>query len=45
MTLRCNACNGIVELVADNGAEYPGTRVEFYECEECGHEQREVLVA
>lgn len=45
MTLRCTACNGIVELVDSNGAEYPETRVEIYECEECGHEQREVLTA
>jgi DNA-directed RNA polymerase subunit RPC12/RpoP len=45
MTLRCEHCGGVVILVADNGAEYPQTRVEFYECDECGHEQREMLVA
>lgn len=45
MTYRCEVCDGIVELVGDNGAKYPETRVEFYECEECGHEQRQVLVA
>jgi len=45
MTLRCEACNRILELVDDNGAEYPETRVEFYECEECSHEQRKVLIA
>lgn len=43
MTLRCEVCNGVVELVQDNGAEYPETRIEWYECEECGHEQQQVL--
>jgi len=45
MTLRCQDCDGPVELVADNGAEYPQTRVEFFECQHCGHQQREVLTA
>ena len=45
MTLRCNVCDGVVVLVDDNGAEYPETRIEHYECDECGHEQTEVLVA
>lgn len=46
MTLRCAACDCTdVELVADNGAEYPETRVEFYECQQCGHEFRKVLTA
>ena len=42
---RCRNCDGIVVLVDDNGAEYPEARVEFYECDECGLEQREVLTA
>jgi len=41
----CNNCNGALELVSDNGASYPETRVEFYECVACGHEQRTVLTA
>lgn len=46
MTLRCRACDAVeVELVDDNGAEYPEARVEFYECEVCGHEFRKVLIA
>jgi Zn ribbon nucleic-acid-binding protein len=45
VTLRCEACDGPVILVDDNGAEYPETRVEFYECDQCGHRQRKVLVA
>lgn len=45
MTLRCNACDGAVRLIDDNGAEYPETRAEFYECQACGHEQRTVLTA
>lgn len=45
MTLTCPDCGGYdVELVGDNGAEYPETRVEFYECA-CGHEFRKVLTA
>lgn len=45
MTLRCPKCNGAVRLTDDNGAEYPETRVEFYECQQCGHEFRKVLTA
>ena len=45
MTLRCNACDGPVRVYDDNGAEYPETRVEFYECADCGHEFRKVLTA
>lgn len=46
MTLRCPACDAIeVELVDDNGASFPETRVEHHECEVCGHTFREVLVA
>lgn len=46
MTLSCPRCECIdVELTGDNGAAYPQTRVEFYECGDCGHEFREVLTA
>jgi len=45
MTLRCNVCDGPVRITDDNGAEYPETRVEFYECQDCGHEQKKVLTA
>lgn len=46
MTLRCPDCDCIdVELVDDNGAEYPEMRVEFYACHGCGHRFREVLTA
>jgi len=46
MTLRCSSpgCNCAVELVDDNGAEYPETRVEFYKCPH-GHKTRKVLTA
>lgn len=46
MTLRCRACDCVdVELVDDNGAEFPENRVEFYECNDCGNEFRKVLTA
>jgi len=45
MTLRCNVCDGPVKIVDDNGAKYPQTRIEHYECEVCGHKQTEVLTA
>lgn len=46
MTLRCAACDCVdVELVDDNGADYPETRVEFYECQQCGNEFKKVLTA
>lgn len=44
MTLRCSGCDCTdVELVDDNGAEYPEIRVEFYECRGCGNRWRQVL--
>ena len=46
MTLVCPRCECVdVELVADNSATYPETRIEFFECRDCGYEFREVLVA
>jgi len=46
MTLRCSKCGCVdVELVDDNGAEFPETRVEFYECADCSHGFRKVLTA
>lgn len=44
MTLSCPCC-GVVDVApeGDNGAEYPETRVEFYECQACGHLFRHVL--
>jgi DNA-directed RNA polymerase subunit M/transcription elongation factor TFIIS len=46
MTLTCPDCGAAgVELVDDNGAEYPETRVEFYDCAVCRGEFRKVLTA
>ena len=46
MTLRCSVCDCVdVQLVGDNGAEFPETRVERYECADCGNEFRKVLSA
>jgi len=46
MTIRCPACGCTdVRLIDDNGATYPETRVELYECADCGHEKRKVLTA
>jgi DNA-directed RNA polymerase subunit M/transcription elongation factor TFIIS len=46
MTLSCASCGRTdVQLVDDNGAEYPETRVEFYECQHCNNEFRKVLSA
>jgi len=46
MTLTCPHCeSSAVELYDDNGAEYPQTRVEFYDCKQCGAEFSEVLTA
>ena len=46
MAMTCPDCDSVdVELVEDNGAEYPQTRVEFYECLHCGHSFRKVLTA
>ena len=45
MTLTCNACDGPVQVYDDNGAEYPETRIEWLRCQDCGHEQKNVLVA
>lgn len=45
MTRACDACSGTVEIIKDNGADYPETRWEVYECVACGHRQSEVLTA
>jgi len=46
MTLTCPTCDCIdVKLTGDNGADYPQTRVEFYECADCGDEFKQVLTA
>lgn len=46
MTLTCSTCGGgDIELTDTNGAEYPETLVEFYECRHCGNEFRTVLSA
>jgi Zn ribbon nucleic-acid-binding protein len=46
MTLSCPNCDCIdIQHVDDNGADYPETRVEFYECVACGDEFRKVLTA
>jgi DNA-directed RNA polymerase subunit M/transcription elongation factor TFIIS len=45
MTLTCPNGHRDVELYDDNGAEYPETRVEFYECLRCGAKFQEVLTA
>jgi hypothetical protein len=46
MTLTCPTCDGLdVKMTGDNGAEFPQTRVEFYECQQCGDEFQEVLSA
>ncbi|WP_254535252.1 hypothetical protein [Halomarina litorea] len=46
MTLTCPDCGTVdVELVGSNGAEYPETRVERYECCECGRSFTKTLTA
>jgi Zn ribbon nucleic-acid-binding protein len=46
MTIHCATCGcADVRLIDDNGATYPETRVELYECADCGHQQRKVLSA
>ncbi len=45
MTYRCNLCDGEVELIDTNGAEYPEPLIEHYECVHCGHKQTNVLTA
>jgi len=46
MTLSCPDCGTIdVELTDDNGASYPQTRVEFYECCHCANTFKKVLTA
>lgn len=46
MTISCPRCGCIdVALVADNGAEYPQTRVEQYACNDCDDHFTEVLTA
>lgn len=42
----CDACGSDDWIVVDdNGAEFPETRVEECECQNCGNEFRNVLVA
>lgn len=44
MTILCPECGCVdVKVIGDNGAEYPETRVEFYECQRCDHEFSKVL--
>jgi len=44
--MTCENCGSTAwEIVEDNGAEYPETRIEQCECNNCGHEFRNVLVA
>jgi len=46
MTVRCPDCRSpAVEIVEDNGAEYPETRVEWYRCQICSEEFRKTLRA
>ena len=46
MILSCPSCESVdVELYADNGAEYPQTRVEFYACRHCENRFKKVLTA
>jgi len=46
MTLRCPQCDCLdVQHVSDNGAQYPQTRVERYECQDCRHEFTKTLIA
>lgn len=45
MALTCPEGHPDVELVSDNGAEYPQTRIEYYECAACGATFRKVLSA
>jgi hypothetical protein len=45
MSLRCPDCKSpAVHIIDTNGAEYPETRVETYECDH-GHEFKKVLTA
>lgn len=44
--MRCPDCRCTdMRLASDNGAEYPETRVEWYECQDCGTEKKKVLTA
>lgn len=44
MTLSCPCCDSTaIHLEDDNGAMYPRTRVELYECDRCGHEFTKVV--
>lgn len=45
MTLRCSCGCTDVKLVWDNGAEYPETRIERFECQDCGETFEKVLTA
>lgn len=44
--MTCPSCESSDWIVVDdNGATYPATRVEFCECQACGHTFRQVLRA
>lgn len=45
MTMSCSNGHRDIELVNDNGATFPETRVEFYECATCGESFKKVLSA
>ena len=46
MTIRCPACDCVdMQLIDHNGAQYPQTRRERYECADCGREKTVVLSA
>jgi len=46
MGLTCPDCDSIdILLYDDNDATFPETRVEFFLCQACTHEFRQVLVA
>jgi len=44
--MTCENCGSTDwEILWDNGADYPETRIEKCSCNNCGHEFRNVLVA
>jgi hypothetical protein len=45
MTIQCDCGSSDVTLLWDNGAEFPETRVEKYECNDCGSSFRKLLTA
>ena len=46
MTIRCPSCGCVdMQLIDDNGAQYPQTRRELYACADCGREKSVVLTA